>query len=141
MKKRVQAQKATIGINLAMVAVMVTILEVFKPAIFIKDSKMINPMLSGMCQPSKAGKVMINILANPAAMAAQAKMVTVQPRKPTLKPIKSPKSSFGILEGPAVFPKITRDFCKTNCQHDGQNSCSKHNSDGCRAKALVNGPR
>ncbi len=105
MKKRVQTQKATIGINLAMVAVMVTILEVFKPAIFIKDSKMINPILSGMCQPSKAGKVMINILANPAAMAAQAKIVTVQPRKPTLKPIKSPKARLEYWKAPPFFPK------------------------------------
>ena len=48
---------------------------------------------------------MTKSLANPAAIADQAMMVTAQPRKPTLKPTKSPKAALEYWKAPPFLLK------------------------------------
>ena len=99
------AAKAMIGINLATVAASVKNLEVFKPAIFIKLSKTIKVILRTNSKGVKAGKVMTKSRAKPAAIADQAMMVTTQPRKPTLNPMKSPKAALEYWKAPPFLLK------------------------------------
>ena len=105
MKKIAKSEKRTIGINFATVAVSVNIFDVFKPAMFMILNRISKAILIGKLLPSKAGKVMMKILAKPASIAAQAITVTAQPRIPTLKPTKSPKAAFEYCMAPPFLSK------------------------------------
>ena len=83
---------AIIGINLAIVIVTVNIFDVFNPVLLIVDKMMTKVILIKVFIPFKTGKAIISNLAKPDAIADQAIIVTNQPNKPTIKPIKSPKA-------------------------------------------------
>ena len=97
--------KANIGINLAIVTVIVKILDDFNPVLLIIDNNVTRAILINVFIPSKLGNAIIKSLAKPAAIADQAIMVTNHPNNPTINPTKSPNADLEYWKAPPFLSK------------------------------------